>query len=238
MIIERPRTGAIWPVDERVRYVPIDRVSRLDYIASLLCYPAIQADSEMYQRMKKALVVFGEAEEVMTQTQLYDRLSRAFQRSKNRSTNERAPSHLTLAVLHKANRFLDDNQQMLDTLSSVYDKRRFFYQSPDQIRQITPVIDVLVDTLQAVESNNIKSWYAKDDPEKEVRRLEIQEFVLSQNNIGLMVLCDRATTILESRADFWQTELASVVTHPAVIDLDKTIREYHDPEELRVETLA
>lgn len=202
---------------------------RFAYINELVPPFIINPDTERHLARKKHLTPLSKGEAKLAEQELYDRVNRLHNKMKSNPKADYARSYRTYEMLVKANNYLDQNNQLLAAFRRHYDPLRLSIQSPESIRGDQAVVDGLTEILAAEEAS-IQGWPKEEVDEQEVRSREVRELILGQDDANFMLMFARGVGVLESRETFWVAELATVVRHQALIDLDLAIDEYHERE--------
>lgn len=194
----------------------------------------IAPDSERYHTNKTSLIPHGQKEDRLSKRELYEHLSITVAGIQKKTDNPDVPAYRVYDILYQASDYVTESDGQLAVLSTVYNEGKYFFESPDQIRNNSAVEGLLAEYLLAVESFKIKNWYIEDDDEYSHRLEEIKDYVRTRKSRELVHLCSKVTKMIKDRRDFWKTELATVITHPIVDDVNRAIAESHDPEELEI----
>ena len=194
----------------------------------------IAPDSEQYYLNKKSLVPFSSKEDKLSGRELSEHLNITSRGIQKRTQNPDVVAHRVYDILEQAREYVIESDTQLKILRGVYDEEKHFFESPDSIKGNSAVEVLLAESLLALESFKIKDWYAEDGEERDLRLEDIKNYIQTRDRTQLIHLCAKAKKIAKERKDFWETELATVITHPAVDDVNQAIAESHDPEELEI----
>jgi hypothetical protein len=223
------RGRGCWPrplehIPDRPRYL---QYPQFTYINELVPPFIINPDAEMHLARKKRLTPLSKDEAKFAEQELHGRIDRLHNKMKLNPRADYVRSYRTYEMLIKANGFLDHNTQLLAAFGRHYDSLRLRVQSPEFIRGDHTVIDGLTEILAAEEAS-LQGWPEEEVKEKEEHDREIRELIMDQDDANFMLMFARGVDVLEARESFWTAELATVIQHQALADLDLTIDEYHD----------